>query len=262
MNRTTIVAGLMLGALGLATPALAMPPAGFAGTLSAQYGQWSTSGFNADQWGIAGQAAFGLAPQFGAEIDAGYSNLSDHGSIDTWNIGGHGFWSTDMARLGLTVQHQSSSGGGADFHITNYGGFGEYYASPMFTLGLNAGGYSANASLGGFGGGDDSGGYVDGGVIGYILPDLSLTGQINYVGATGANATNFGITGEWLFSESVPVSGYVGYNYTDLSNGGGHVDQWFIGFKYYTDGNGSSLVEKQRNGALDSITRPAVNLRF
>jgi hypothetical protein len=262
MNRTTIVAGLMLGGMGLAaTPAFAQPPMGFAGTLSAQYGQWSTSGFTADQWGINGQAAFGLAPQFGAEIDAGYSNLSNHGTLDTWAIGGHAFWAPDMGRLGATVQYQSTSGGGADIHLTNYGAFGEYYASNMFTLGLNAGGYSASAGFGGFGGSSD-GGYVGGGVIGYVLPDLSLTGTINYLGASGSNLTSFGIQGEWLFSESLPISGYIGYTYTDISNGGGHVDQWFIGFKYYTDGNGSTLVEKQRNGALDSIVRPAVNLTF
>jgi len=261
MNRTTIVAGLMLGATALATPAFAQPPAGFAGTLSAQYGQWSTSGVTADQWGLNGQAAFGLAPQIGAELDAGYSNLSDHGSFDTWNIGGHAFWAPDMGRVGATVQYQASNGGGLDVHGTNYGAFGEYFASNAVTLGLNGGGYSASAGFAGFSGSSD-GGYVGGGVIGYVIPNLALTGQINYLGLDGGNLTSFGVQGEWMFSESLPLSGFVGYTYTDVSNGGGHINQWFLGIKFYTDGNGATLVEKQRNGALDNIVRPTVNFGF
>jgi hypothetical protein len=264
MNRNIRLAAFALSGLGLASPALAAAPQGLAGTLSLQYGQFDASGPTLDVWGVQGQGAFGLAPEFGAEIDGGYTGVSGSGaSVDIWNIGGHAFWAPAMGRAGGTVQYQSTSVAGIDLHSTQYGAFGEYFASDQITLGINGGGVSSNASAGCAGcSANADGGYVGGGATAYILPDLGATASVSYVGGAGVNLTTLGIQLEWLFSESLPITGMVGYNYTDISGGGGNFNHWFIGLKFYTDGNGTTLVEKHRNGALDSLVRPGINLNF
>jgi hypothetical protein len=263
MNRITRLAAFAVCGLGFASPALADAPQGVAGTLSAQYGQWDFAGATADHWNVAGQAAFGFAPQFGGEIDAGYANLSGTSSVDLWNIGGSAFWAPAFGRIGGTLQYQTANGSGVDVDQTQYGAFGEYFISNAVTLGLNAGGISASAPAACAGcsvSGD--GGYVGGGLIGYLMPNLSLTGSINYAGTDGSDTTSYNLQAEWLFSEVLPVSGFVGYSYTDVSGISDHIDHWFIGFKYYTDGNGSTLVDKQRNGALDGLVRSNLNSAF
>jgi hypothetical protein len=257
------VAGACAATLALVAPAFADAPVGFAGTLSGSYTNWNFSGSgsgNANLWGADGQAAFGLGMRdIGAEIDGGYHNLTTNGSgnssVDIWNIGGNLFWApASQGRLGATVQYESLSGSGADAHLTEYGAFGEYYPSNMLTLGLNGGGWSGGSgSTFGSGG---SGGYVGGGVTGYVMPDLALTGQINYFSGSGAHLTNYSAMGEYLISEATPVSIFGGYTYTDVSGASGHINQWLIGVKFYMNGNGSTLVDKQRNGALDSLVRP------
>ena len=256
-----LLAGACAAVMGIAStvPALAEAPQTFAGTLSGSYGNLSISGGggDADIYGGDGQAAFGLGmPNLGAEVDAGYHYLSANGgSIDTYNIGGHAFWATMQGRLGATVQYQSLSGSGFSAHITNYGGFGEYYASDAITLGLNAGGYTASAF-----GSSDNDIYIGGGFSGYLTPNVAVTGLINYYNATGGNLTSYTGMLEWLVSESTPISLFGSYTNTQVSGGGGHLNLWMIGVKFYTDGNGTTLVGKHRNGALDNIVRPSIRI--
>jgi hypothetical protein len=267
LKSTLLMAGACVASLALASPAFADAPVGLAGTLSGSYSNWNfsgSSGGSSNVWSADGQAAFGLGMHdLGAEIDGGYHNLSSggsgSGSIDVWNIGGDLFWApAQQGRLGATVQYESLSGSGANAHLTEYGAFGEFYASDMITLGLNGGGWTSG-SHSAFGSGTD-GGYVGGGVTGYVMPNLALTGQINYFSGSGAHLTNYSAMGEYLVSDALPVSIYGGYTYTDVSGASGHINQWTIGVKFYTNGNGSTLVEKQRNGALDNLVRPILQL--
>jgi hypothetical protein len=262
MLKTTLsLAGIAAASLALATPAFADAPIGFAGTLSGSYSSWNFSGSgggSSNLWSADGQAAFGLGMQdIGAEIDGGYHNLSASGgggSVDIWNIGGDLFWAPgQQGRLGATVQYESLNGGGPNAHLTQYGAFGEFYASNMLTLGLNGGGWTGGS---GTFGSSSSGGYVGGGATGYIMPNLALTGAINYFSGSGAHLTGYSAMGEYLVSDELPVSIYGGYTYTDISGISGHVNEWLIGVKFYTNGNGSTLVEKHRNGALDNLVRP------
>jgi len=258
-----LVAGAFAATVGLVsvTPAFADAPQGFAGTLSGSYSSMnfsgSGSGGSANLWSGEGQAAFGLGMNnLAAEFDGGYHNLSSHGSndsLDIWNLGGHLFWAPAEGRLGATLQYEGLNG--ADTHLTQYGAFGEYYLSNMVTLGLNGGGWSGSSDVFGTGG---DGTYIGGGGSVYLMPDLALTGQITYFGDSGAHLTNYSATGEWLVSEDTPISVYGGYTYSDISNVGGHLNQWVIGVKFYTDGNGTALVDKHRNGALDNLVRPSL----
>jgi hypothetical protein len=235
LNRTTLLGGVCALALSAIpfTSAMAGAPMGFAGTLGASYGQSSCSGCGTqDNWNVNGAGAFGFTPMFGGEIDAGYNNVSGSGfSSDVWGVGGSLFWAPAFGRVGGTVAYATTNSGG-NAHIVTFGGFGEFYASNFFTVGLKGGGFSFDTS--GF---SDTGGYVGGAVTGYAMPDLAITGSIDYATISGLDLTNFGIG--------------AGYNRTHASFTGSSidVDTWMVALKFYF-GGGMTLVERQREGTL------------
>ncbi len=248
--------------LGTAVQVQAAAPIGVTGAFSGQYTNTTGPGTRANGWGLGGQLAFGLAPEFGAEVDAGYTNISLGSGLpnsDLWHIAGHGFYAPSQGRLGGTFHYQNFNGGGfGNFNIKHYGGFGEFYVTDIATLGGNAGGTSVGNCPG-----CSDGGYVSGGASFYPMPNLALTGIIGYANIAGIKNTSYGITAEWLFSEALPISGYAGYNYIDPSGvGGGNFDQFTLGFKFYTDGNGVTLVEKHRNGPLGPLLTNGLLQRF
>jgi hypothetical protein len=185
------------------------------------------------------------------EVDGGYHNVSGTGaSVDVWNVAGSAYWAGFMGRLGATLSYNSVDTSGVNGHVTGYGAFGEYYATQAITLGLNGGGFSVNGSVSGLGSGGTSGSYIGGGATGYLIPDFAINGAINYISFSGVHLTTYGAGLEYLFNENVPISIYGGYSTTQFSGGGGHINQWLIGFKFYTNGNGVTLVDRQRNGTL------------
>jgi hypothetical protein len=233
-------------------PAFADMGGGFSGTLQGQYSNISagSGGGNANVWGGQGSGAFGTGwGGLKLQVDGGYQGitLSGSGSVDDWNVDGAAFWQSGWGRLGGTVGYNGiSGGGGSNINITNYGGFAEWYAAPMFTVGVKGGGASAND--GGFGSGTAT--YVGGEAVFYAMPNLALNADIDYFSAGhGDNITNFGGTVEWLVSEHVPVSVYGGYAYSDISGSSTHLSTWTVGLKFYLNGDGAStLVDRQRTG--------------
>jgi hypothetical protein len=135
----------------------------------------------------------------------------------------------------------------------------EWYVNPWLTVSLQGGGIE----------GRFSGGYVGGTIKGYICPDLSLAGYINYTSTTknfgagnvGGNETDYGVKGEWLFwQDTLPLSLTARYEHTHLNEvliGPLHLspDSFFVGLKLYLDEGGAPkpLVERNRTGTLDTI---------
>jgi hypothetical protein len=223
----------------------------FAGTLS---GQYSHVGFSddflpdANTWGVNGSAKIGLGDTgLNAELDAGHSHLSISGfHANDWNVGGSLFYKNDMGRVGATVNYNSVDLQILDTHTTNYGGFGEYFAGDQFTFSLKAGGFS----------GDLNGLYVGGGVTGYVFPDFAVSASVNFTNFNHAfQETDLGLQGEYLISEEIPVSAFAGYTYSDLSNGGGNANTFFVGVRLYTNtSSAATLVDRQRNGTVGSLS--------
>jgi hypothetical protein len=225
---------------------------GFSGTLQGQYSNTSAGngGGSANVWGGAGSGAFDLGMSgLKVQVDGGYNEVNfsgGGGNVGDWNIDGALIWQGGMGRIGATVGYNGVSGGGGEsFNLTNYGGFAEWYAGHMFTLGAKGGG--ATASGGGFTGTAD---YFGGEAVFYVVPDLALNADVDYLSVgSGENLTNYGGTVEWLVSESTPISVYGNYTYTELSSGGGHLTTWLVGVKFYLNNNGAStLVDRQRSG--------------
>jgi hypothetical protein len=203
-----------------------------------------------NDYGVNGSGILPLGSNFVVQGDAGYHNLQASGtSVNNWTVGGSVAYTHALGRIGATVAYNAFDVSGANLNVTNYGAFGEWYVNDRATLGVKGGGATLSGSFGGFGLGNTTVGYAGGEALGYLTPDLSVSGSVDWAGKNGVNVTSGGVQGEYLISHQYPVSVFGGYTYTDLSGfgGGEQANTFSIGVKYYFGGNGS-LVEHQRTG--------------
>lgn len=241
--------------LALAAPASAQ----WAGTAALGYGHAELDSVGINEGILNGAAAYTVSDGFNVEGDVGYEHLSSQtngvdGANWDWNLGGSAFWADAMFRAGATVNYSSIKFGTNDgsINFTNYGAFGEYFLDCV-TLGVKGGGFSGSDSI--------SGDYFGGEAVGYAMPDLALSGMIDYTKVNGVsndiNETDFTLQGEWLFSHAIPVSLYTGYTYTSLKAGPAddHVNTFFVGVRFYTNGSqDETLDQHQRTGTLGWAT--------
>ncbi|HVZ91121.1 MAG TPA: hypothetical protein VG843_05675 [Rhizomicrobium sp.] len=231
-----------------------------AATLSGSYAS-DTNGGGDNLWSANGSLTGHVDDNWGLEVTGGYHNTSDSGgNLDIWNAGGSVFWSGVQGRLAGTVNYYSTSQSGIGYHVTTYGGGGEWYSAPNLTVAVKGGGDTASASGFGFSG-SDTGAYVGGMLEWYLVPDLALSGMVDYVDQSGVHVTSETAKLEWLFSETMPVSVYGGYQHADASSGAFGVsgDIFFVGLKFYVNGDGpTALVDRQRNGSLGYIAQAPV----
>jgi hypothetical protein len=241
---------ILASACVLAVSAFAAPAfaAGFDGVLSGDYANLSANGGggSANSWGGSASGIFGFSQNWAAEFDGGYHHISDSGfDVNAWNIDGSAMYRGAWGRVGGVVGYNSSDLGGGlgDLNVTNYGGFVDWYAAAHFTVSAKVGGYNASHGL--------DGDYAGVQVIGYVMPDFSITGAYDYTRLNHAgNENDWSIQAEWLVSETTPVSIYAGYTNTKLSGGGPTINVWGGGVKFYFDQPGpSTLVDRQRSGA-------------
>lgn len=219
----------------------------FHGTLSGNYANLNIShgGGSADLYGVSGAGTIPLNLS-GAHVEGalGYHHMTTSGAnADVYNVGGSLYWMPGAGRLGVTVGYHDTNQSGSS-SVTNYGGFAEWFANDFVTVGAKGGGFSGSASTDGY--------YIGGRATGYATRNIALNASIDYAHINHlTDETDYSLSGEWLVSETTPISIYGGYTYTDLSNTSVHVDTWMIGLRIYTDGNGATtLVDRQRSGTL------------
>lgn len=252
MSRTRILLGAV-SALALATMATSSANAQvFNGTVEGDYSSIEPSGHGGsiDAWGGGGSVETALGSLgLNAQLDAGYHDISAfHHDISDYNVGGDLFWQGDRGRLGATVNYQNFNCCGITVDATNYGAFAELYVMPELTVGVKGGAFSGNIGIGGVNVGLN-GAYVGGQAEGYIMPDLALTGMIDYTSYShGISEDDYTAQAEWLVSEQTPVSVTFGYTRSNFSGTGGNANTFMVGLKLYLDGNGAqTLVDRQRS---------------
>ena len=263
-NRKILLGSVCALVLGAAGPALADgmgDMTGFSGTLSADYGNTHISGGGGtiDSWGGNAEGMMPLGST-GAnlQVDGGYHNLNYHGygSADVWNINGSLFaLINNGGRLGATIGYNDINASGSA-HETNYGIFGDWWASDDIT---------ASGKVGAFDGTLFNSGYYAGAQGKYyLMPDLGLSAGIDYAHLNGGyNDTDYTLAGEYLLSETTPISITGGWTYSDASGGGGHAQTWFVSLKLYCNGdsNAATLVDRQRtSGTLGYDVGPSTLL--
>jgi hypothetical protein len=245
-NKIIGTASALALAACIASPAFAMD--GFNGLLGADYSHISINhgGGNANDYGANATGMFDVGSQFALQADGGYHHLdisNGGGNTNDWNIAGTGFWTGGMGRVGATVGYNSSNGGGSDVHATNYGAFGNWYATRSITFGIKGGGFNAS--------GNTKGDYAGAALTGYVTPDLSLQGGYDYTHLQHAgNENDWSAKVEYLFSERTPIAIYAGYTDSKIGSGGPTISVFSIGLTYFCDPTGpESLIAHERGGA-------------
>jgi hypothetical protein len=255
----------------LASPAAAGPLTDFAGTLQTEYSNFNAdnTGQDSNNWLLGGSAAAPLSDIANLNIqgDVSYNHSwESHFSQETWNFGGSAFWAGMDGRIGLNVNYLTATHSG---HITTGGVLGEWYFGNITAMAKGGWVNGGGTATGG------NGNYAGGAVEFYVMPDLGITGGVEWsqviegsaqqlAGRTGLNNTVWEITAEWLVAEEYGVSVYGGYAHDNvkfkslLSNL--RVDDedniFRIGLRWYL--GGGSLVDHHRNGTLNPWL-PAVN---
>ena len=220
----------------------------FDGLLGVDYSHLNANhgGGNANEYGGDASGMFGLGSAFAVQADGGYHyvDVNHGGDTNDWNIDGTAFWRGEMGRIGAVVGYDSANAShGSDDHATNYGAFGEWYATPWLTVGVKGGGFSGSR--------DVDGDYIGAAGTGYIIPDVSLTAGYDYTHVNHeGNENDWSAKGEWLISEQTPLAVYGAYTNSKLSGGGSTVNVFTVGLTYFFESTGPApLVERQRTGA-------------
>jgi hypothetical protein len=230
--RYMILASVCTTALLACAPAQAQ----VTGTLGAGYTR-ITDGGGADIYGVNGSAAAVLGDGWSFEGTGSYHNATP-GSLDLWSVGGNLFTTTGFGRIAGGAIHGSV---GFD-HQTQFGVGADWFFSDNLTLSLKGGGEYASKG--------DTGGYVGGQAAWYFMPNLALSGSVDYVGDPLGDINSQTIKGEWQFSDTLPLSVSLGYQ---RYNGAGiDTNSVFVGFKFYFDG-APNLVGHHRTGSLGYI---------
>ncbi len=259
-KRTTMMgtACVLAAAALTAGPAAAATLTDFAGVLTTSFGQDDNSlaSDNLNSWLLGGSAAMPLSTLDGlnAQVDASYThNWADHFSREDWNFGGSAFWAGMDGRIGINGSYTNYNRIG---HLTNGGAFAEWYFGPITIMGKGGWLSSGGAAFGGHGN------YLGAGATGYVMPDLSITGGVNWAdivtglgcqicGRGDIRGTAWSIEAEFLFLEDIGLSGYAGYTYQSnkLIIFDDHDNAWHVGLRWYL--GGGSLMDHHRNGNLN-----------
>jgi hypothetical protein len=234
-------AACALALVSLSAPASATD---FSGILDGGYSNFDFNhgGGSANDYHINGGGMFGLAPNWAAQINAGYNHSTASGSdANAWNIDGTAFYRANAGRIGATVGYTSIDVTGPNANATHYGAFGDWYASRSITVGVKGGFFDGNHGV--------KGDYAGAQNLGYVTPDHALTGSYDYTHLNHVtNENDFTAQAEWLFSHQVPVSLYGGYTRSEFSHSVS-ANVWFVGLRFYCDPVEGGLIDRQRNGA-------------
>ncbi len=258
-----------LGALWL-TPAIAAPVV-TSGDVSGGYNYTSVnnSGGNSNDWTVNGSGVVPLGTNWAAQGNLGYSSISGSGQSENNTYGiASGFYANAMGRLGASVGYSQLNAHNVTVDVTSYGGFADWYANNQFTLSVRGGGISGTGHSQGTSANLSGADYVGGQVVGYVQPNLALSGTIDYldipIAGTSIQTTSYRVGGEYLLSQSMPLAVSAGYSYETVNVLGFNADAnvFSIGLKYYFGGNGS-LEDHQRSGTESwGVASPVQNLQF
>ena len=199
------------------------------------------SGGHLNDWSVNGSVAVPVAPNWTVQGDGSYDNFTSSaggGSAHTTEVGGSAYWNNAKGRIGLTAGYNEFGAGGSSVHFNNYGAFGVLYATPQVTLGLKGGALNGASGL-------HNASYVGGEVVGYVMPNLALSGTIDYASINSLHLTTYGAHAEDLVSQTTPIAVTGGYTYTEIF--GAHLNTYMVGLKVYFGGKGS-LVDHHRSG--------------
>ena len=237
--RIKLLAGV--AAAAICTLAFGQASADPTGTVGGGYSYSDIHGASGhlNDWNINGSVAVPVVGAWTVQADGAYDNYtgSGSGSAHTAEVSGSVYWTGAKGRLGASAGYNELGSSGMTAHFENYGGFGELYATDHLTFGLKAGGLTGDGL---------HTAYVGAQAVAYVTPDIAVSGTIDHATLGSTNLTSFGAHGEYLVSQTMPISVGAAYTYTQLGSAT-HLNTYSLTLKYYFGGKGS-LVEHQRTG--------------
>ncbi|MDR3526530.1 MAG: hypothetical protein P4L57_04555 [Rhizomicrobium sp.] len=248
---------LMGAAAVLATSANATDWSGFSGTVTGGYNYSDVRGVASNAFDFGGAANYAIPDShvnFQGAVD--YSeNKALRTPSDTWNTAGAMTWRDADIAVGLNGDYNSTRLYHQRLSYGSYGAFGEWYG--LDGLGINPitlrlGGGGTSGTIGAL---NRDGGYLGAGATYYVLPQLSVTAHGSYNTFSNLHWSNFEVGAEVLPLASVPVSLSTSYVHDDIRTFGRatHSDGLMVRLALHL-GNGTSLVEFDRNGPLNART--------
>jgi hypothetical protein len=301
MSKRKILMGTACALALAAGPAAADTLTGFAGYARAdfQHQTFNDNPWNANvdsnnmaRFGIGGALPVTGIPNLNVQADASYATnwtneynqfspnyctpprssgvpcaASHSDSQIAWNFGLSPFLAYAGSRWGLNLNYETRTHQG---HLTNGGGFMEWYLADAITVAAKAGYLSS--------GGTQQGGhghYLAGQGTFYAMPNLAVSMSVNWAQVItggsaiqgnplcarncmmGLNGVSYALEGEWLTSEALGLSVIGSYAYVSSNDLKQEYNSsiWRVGLKYYT-GMGS-LVDRHRNLVLRDWLRSA-----
>ena len=265
MNRGSwVLAGIVLGLFPIA-PACADFPSldRFSGLVGGEYdyARMPRSG-HADQYSLDGAALVtfenpGLVLQVEGR-DVRLSGVKNGGGA--WSADSDLFWRDNKGTFGVTAGYVRADTDvalnlPAGVNFETYGFFGEYYVLRNLTLQMKGSATTGGTRTGSYGG--------DGGLIFYDYPDLAFHASAGITAFAGGDDL-FDVDSylEYLPFESVPVSVYAGYDWTNISRTG-YASTVFAGLRIHI-GGGTTLADDDRTGpiAWTGGAEPGMRQRF
>ena len=182
-TRTTILGtACVLGMALVAGQAAAATLTGFAGTLTTSFTSADNSSSGSDtvkSWLLGGAVAGPLSdvPNLNFQVGASYThNWAHEFSQEDWNFNGNAFWAGMDSRIGANVAYLNATHFGSAY---NGGAFGEWYFDNL--TGMAKGGWlwTTGSDIGG------RGNYLGAGLEFYAMPDLGITGGVEWADRAG-----------------------------------------------------------------------------
>jgi hypothetical protein len=220
-----------------------------AGSVDMGYAGTNADGSNVHglEGGASALIGFGR-PGFGVQVDGAGGHVDvDDGSANQWSGALHGFWRDAKGAVGLSSGYGSLNVLSIDANAFEYGAFGDWFVRDDLSLRFRGGGlrfklHDEKAASGWYGGT---------GAAYYVVPDLSLAAEADYIklDAVKFATGNFGI--EYLISRSYPISAGISYSYDSADFGGDGINgHGFMVRLKYRFGASGSLVDCDRTGPL------------
>jgi len=222
----------------------------YSGSFSLGYARDNIANTDIDTYSFSGAVNYALGSGFNIQLNAEFAEPKvETVPLDHWSIGGVISYRTADYAAGFYGNNTWIKAVGVTTTYGDYGLVGEYYPTADFTVRLRGGAVNWEGM---------DGGQLGGGISFYLVPNVSLNLDAVHLGVSSLHRTTYNVGAEYQPFESFPLAISAAYNYTQYNAGNSScICGGGVMFRLtYRFGNGTTLVERDRNGPLNTLPAP------